>query len=128
MRQRGSPVRGSTVDGVMGWPAFGVGLGSSRGMGSGGCGGGGADGGSELPWAGGGDGGGGVCTPVRGSGGDGKLGGVVGRVEPVCASAGAAASMMVASASATCRVRVTGRPPYHLSALRWLPRVQCARI
>lgn len=103
MRQRGSPVRGSTVDGVMGWPARGLGLGSIRGMGSGGCGG-GADGVSELPGAGGGDEDG---SPVRGSGGDGKPDGDLGSVEPVCASAGAAASMTAASASATFRARVT---------------------
>ena len=95
---------GSTVDGVMGWPARGLGLGSIRGTGSGGCGGGGADGVSELPRAGGGDEGG---SPGRGSGGDGKPDGDLGGVEPVCASAGAAASMTAARASATFRAHLT---------------------
>jgi hypothetical protein len=129
MRQRGSPVRGSTVDGVMGWPARGLGLGSIRGMGSGGCGGGGADGVSELPGAGGGDEDG---SPGRGSGGDGKPDGDPGSVEPVCASAGAAASMTAASASATVRARLTvdllviSAPPGRCRRGQCLP-LRCAR-
>lgn len=99
-------MRGSTVDGVMGWPARGLGLGSIRGMGCGGCGGGadGAAGVSELPGSGGGDEDG---SPVRGSGGAGRPGGDLEGVEPVCASAGAAASMTATSVSATFRARIT---------------------
>jgi hypothetical protein len=111
MRQRGRPVRGSTVDGVMGWPARGLGLGSIRGVGSGGRGGGAEDG-----------------SPVRGSGGDGTPSGDLGSVEPVCASAGAAASMTAASARATFSSTCHCGPPVISAPAGGRRRGQCARV